>query len=135
MNEKKIQPFMMPMNSEESQRYNGIRQALMDLPNEMTVPDKNRASMPYGVYYPDPAAMQQSKQGMGQPVPGGITDEGGIRPDGMLPPAVGGDPADMMPKPMPQPMMQSMQMPGAGMNQRGLGKLMAGLAARTRGGF
>lgn len=128
MNENK-QPYLLPMNREEAQRYNGIRMALMN-----STPDQvglRANANQYGVVFPQPKVRAPEEEAM--PVPGGVMTNGGIRPDGMLPPAAGGDPADSMA--MPQPMQRPAQQPGAGMDKRGLGRLMAGLAARTRGGF
>lgn len=141
MKSNRPDPIMLPMNSEESQRYGGIRQALMNLPKNFM--DPNRAANPYGVVYPDPPPMEATKeQAMDMPVPGGRVN-GGIRPDGMLPMATGDEQPNPGAMAMPSPQMQQMMamqqpggMPQGGMpqqapgDQRGLGLLMQRLQGR-----
>lgn len=149
MNEPRIKPIPMPLNREEAQRYSGVAQALMIRPQDVARMGEDSRyltmTQPNGVTVPvmaggQIASLPEIEKGgndMGgqNPVPGGEFN-GGIRPDGMLPPAGGVDPSDGMSMAMPRPAMQSMQpmpQPGAAMDKRGLGRLMAGLAARSRG--
>ena len=126
---KKYQPYLLPMNSEESQRYYGIRQALLG--KGPGFEDTQGLGQHYGVVFPElPPQLPKEKPVVAPPDPQVAMPDDGVTAD----PNDGGMATGLaLPNMMPAQGMQpnAMQNP---MQKRGLGRLMAGLAART-GGF